>query len=81
MEDGLFDLAPALDTVPVAHEPADARSCPRCATPLDGERFYGPCSSCRDQLRAAYDGAARDVVAAAFEPKLNVTPNAVALKE
>jgi hypothetical protein len=37
--------------------------------------------ACRDQLRAAYAGVARDVGAAAFEPKLNVTPNAVALKE
>jgi hypothetical protein len=55
--------------------------CPRCGGSLAGEDLYGPCAACRDQLRAAYTGVARDVEAAAFEPKLNVTPNAVALKE
>jgi hypothetical protein len=55
--------------------------CPRCGGSLAGEEFYGPCSRCRDGLRATHAGVARDVEAAAFEPKLNVTPNAVALKE
>ena len=55
-------------------------SCPRCATEVD-ERFYGPCEACRADLRARLAGQARDVEAAAFEPQMHVTPNAVALKE
>lgn len=54
--------------------------CPRCG---EGAklRFYGPCQTCRDELRAANGGEAREVEAAAYEPKMNVTPNAVALKD
>jgi hypothetical protein len=54
--------------------------CPRCATSV-AERFYGPCRPCRDALAATLGGAARDVEVAAYEPKVNVTPNAVASKE
>jgi hypothetical protein len=55
--------------------------CPRCGTPAEHD-LYGPCDSCRDELRARYTGEARaDVAADAYEPKMNVTPNAVALKE
>ena len=55
-------------------------TCPRCDRDVDDE-FYGPCSSCRDELRAAYAGRARDVDAAAYEPKMNVVPNQVATKD
>jgi len=55
-------------------------TCPRCAAEVD-DRFYGPCSSCRSDLRAKVAGQARVVDAAAFEPAMHVTPNAVALKE
>ena len=55
-------------------------ACPRCGNPAD-ERFYGPCTECRVSLRATLGGEARDVEAAAYEPKMNVTPNAVALKD
>jgi hypothetical protein len=54
--------------------------CPRCGASVD-ERYYGPCSPCRDALRAELGGAAREVEAVAYEPKMNVTPNAVALKD
>ncbi|MCD9623012.1 hypothetical protein [Rhabdothermincola salaria] len=54
--------------------------CPRCGAEAD-LRFYGPCAECRQQLRAAYAAEARDVEASAYEPKMNVTPNAVALKD
>jgi hypothetical protein len=54
--------------------------CPRCGRDVD-ERFYGPCSSCRDELRAAFVRDARIVDVAEYEPKMNVTPNAVALKD
>jgi hypothetical protein len=55
-------------------------ACPRCEAPVT-EAWYGPCRTCRDQLRSAYASDGRDVVAAAYEPKMNVTPNAVATKD
>lgn len=55
-------------------------TCPRCGAETD-ERFYGPCSGCRSDLRAKYVGEGRDVEVAEYEPKMNVTPNAVALKD
>lgn len=55
-------------------------SCPRCQQSAD-ERFYGPCSSCRTDLRATLGGAAREVARGSFEPSMHVTPNAVALKD
>lgn len=55
--------------------------CPRCAA-QGTARFYGPCPACCTQLRATQGTDARDdIVAEAYEPKMNVTPNAVALKE
>jgi NMD protein affecting ribosome stability and mRNA decay len=55
-------------------------TCPRCGSALD-ERFYGPCTACRAELRAKFTGEGRDVEVAEYEPKMNVTPNAVALKD
>ncbi|HEU4840976.1 MAG TPA: hypothetical protein VFT09_06010 [Ilumatobacteraceae bacterium] len=55
-------------------------TCPRCGRDVD-ERFYGPCATCRDDLRAAFVNEARIVDVAEYEPKMNVTPNAVALKD
>lgn len=57
-----------------------AFTCPRCGSGAQ-ERFYGPCGSCRAALRGALGGEQREVEVAAYEPKMNVTPNAVALKE
>ncbi|MCU1394190.1 MAG: hypothetical protein JWM34_2618 [Ilumatobacteraceae bacterium] len=54
--------------------------CPRCHESASA-RFYGPCDTCRATLRATMGTEARDVVAAEYVPKMNVTPNAVALKE
>ena len=54
--------------------------CPRCDSTVD-ERFYGPCQSCRTELRAKFVGEGRIVEVAEYEPKINVTPNAVALKD
>jgi hypothetical protein len=45
------------------------------------EHYYGPCTGCRAQLRAEIAVAARDLAAPEYEPKMNVTPNAVALKD
>jgi hypothetical protein len=55
-------------------------TCPRCGRTGD-ERFYGPCFTCRNDLRAKYLGEGRDVEVAEYVPKMNVTPNAVALKD
>ncbi len=44
-------------------------------------RFYGPCDACRDELRSTLGGAGHEVQAAVYEPKMNVTPNAVATRE
>lgn len=54
--------------------------CPRCAETVT-DRFYGPCAACRSTLRASLAGEARAVEQDAYEPKMNVTPNAVALKD
>jgi hypothetical protein len=54
--------------------------CPRCGARASAQ-FYGPCESCRDALRARYASVGRVVEAAEYEPKMNVTPNAVALKD
>lgn len=54
--------------------------CPRCESETT-QAFYGPCEKCRAELRDAYQGEAREVEQEAYEPKMNVTPNAVALKE
>lgn len=52
-------------------------SCPRCSVRATA-RFYGPCPSCRTALTTSLGGPARDVEIEAYEPKMNVTPNAVA---
>ena len=53
--------------------------CPRCAAPA-AETYYGPCEACREALGATIAGHAREVEVVAYEPKVNVTPNAVASK-
>ena len=54
--------------------------CPRCGASTRAP-YYGPCSACGAQLRATLSGEARAVDAVAYEPKVNVTPNAVATKD
>jgi hypothetical protein len=55
-------------------------TCPRCDREVD-ERYYGPCATCRDELRAAHQRERRAVDVSEYEPKVNVTPNAVATKD
>ena len=57
-----------------------AITCPRCGRQV-AARFYGPCGDCHDDLRATFAATARVIEVAAYEPKMNVTPNAVALKD
>ena len=54
--------------------------CPRCRKSAT-VRFYGPCPACVDELRAAFAREAKVIEVEAYEPKMNVTPNAVALKD
>ncbi|MEZ5255658.1 MAG: hypothetical protein R2705_01800 [Ilumatobacteraceae bacterium] len=54
--------------------------CPRCHQAA-AARFYGPCPTCRAELRSTYAAVAREVEVAEYVPKMNVTPNAVALKD
>ena len=68
MGNDLFDTAP-LDF-----------TCPRCEQPASA-RFYGPCDDCRGSMRATLGTAAREIEAEAYEPKMNVVPNAVATKD
>lgn len=44
-------------------------------------RFYGLCTTCRDELYAKFAAEGRTLEVAEYEPKMNVTPNAVALKD
>jgi hypothetical protein len=62
-----------------AFEPLDT-TCMRCGQPAR-QRFAGPCDRCVTELTARFPGVARQVEAEAYEPKVNVTPNAVALKD
>lgn len=57
-----------------------AFDCPRCGATVQ-TAYYGPCEGCRDELRARYQGERTEVEVAEYEPKVNVTPNAVALKD
>jgi hypothetical protein len=84
-------MASPLSSLPSSPPPADAAlidptaerlsvTCPRCHETVL-VRFYGPCDVCRTTMRAALGSAAHDVEVAGYEPKMNVTPNAVALKD
>ena len=57
-----------------------AFTCPRCEAEVS-EPLYGPCTSCRVELRATQGNEAHEVEATDYEPKMNVTPNAVASKD
>lgn len=61
------------------HRPVD-HDCPRCGATVTQD-LYGPCDRCRADLRDRFAGQARDVAVDDYEPKMNVTPNAVALKD
>jgi Zn finger protein HypA/HybF involved in hydrogenase expression len=62
-----FDLTPV---------EMDCMRCGRTA-PM---RFYGICTDCRAQLQQMFDGRAHTVEVEEYTPKMNVTPNAVALR-
>ena len=55
-------------------------TCPRCGRTAE-VRFYGPCDECRGAMRERYQAAGRVIQLAEYEPKMNVTSNAVATKD
>ena len=55
-------------------------TCMRCGR-VAPMRFAGCCDNCRGELRARFAPVVRDVAAPEYEPRMNVTPNAVALKD
>ncbi len=59
--------------------PPEPMECLRCGQ-LAPMRFAGPCPACAEALREKYRGEAR-TIDASYDPKMNVTPNAVALKD
>jgi len=60
--------------------PPEEQRCLRCGVPAP-LAFAGTCPACTGELRAAIRGDAREVAGAEYVPKMNVTPNAVALKD
>ena len=68
-----------MSDAPVSEATIDL-TCPRCGA-VTSARYYGPCATCRDTLRATVGGEAREIETEDYEPKMNVTPNAVASKD
>ena len=62
-----------------ADYPPEKMPCLRCGQTA-AMRFAGPCAACVAELRASQRGDAH-AVEAEYVPKMNVTPNAVALKD
>jgi hypothetical protein len=54
--------------------------CVRCGTTAP-MRFRGLCVPCRDELQETFARDGREVEVEEYVPKMNVTPNAVALKD
>ena len=68
---------------PMSPEPASDLldfECPRCSSPARAHS-YGPCETCRGELRAKFAVEAKAVEVARYEPKMNVVPNQVAFKD
>ena len=68
-----------LDLTPLDLTPIDW-DCLRCGE-THPMRFRTVCPRCREELRSTMAREAKDVEDAEYEPKMNVTPNAVASKE
>lgn len=69
----------ALEHVEIGdYDPLDL-TCLRCGGPAM-LRFVGMCEPCTSQIRERFSGEAREIDAV-YVPKMNVTPNAVALKD
>jgi hypothetical protein len=60
--------------------PPETMPCLRCGAEAM-LRFAGPCPACAQELRAKFHGEARVIEGDEYVPKMNVTPNAVAVKD
>ena len=69
-----------LDVIEPGDYPAIEVECPRCQRAVS-QRFAGPCATCLAELRTKFAATARDIEKTEYVPKMNVTPNAVALKD
>jgi hypothetical protein len=69
----------ALETVRIDEYPPVETSCLRCGEPVV-LRFTGPCKRCTAELHASLVGEPREIDSE-YVPQVNVTPNAVALKD
>ena len=81
--DSAADAAPLVPMeFPERSEEFDLSSfpCPRCQTVVSAQT-YGPCADCVAELEVSQRTDGGDIHVAAYEPKVNVTPNAVALKD
>ncbi|MBM3659469.1 MAG: hypothetical protein FJW95_08175 [Actinobacteria bacterium] len=67
-------MADALDLTPIDFD------CLRCGA-VSPMRFRGLCGDCREQVKEGLRRDAREIEVAEYVPKMNVTPNAVALKD
>jgi hypothetical protein len=81
---GRFATANTTEPIRIRHDrrmSADEieHDCPRCHQPAR-QQYYGPCPACRTELTARFAGQARDVAVPQYEPKVNVTANAVAMR-
>ena len=76
--------APSTDAPEPALDPEEVGrigyECPRCGIEVVSD-YYGPCDDCREALRSTVTAEAVDVAPTDYEPKMNVTPNAVATKD
>ena len=54
--------------------------CPRCEKSV-AKRFYGPSGFCREELHLTLATNVSPIESEPFPPKVNVSPNSVALKE
>ncbi len=69
-----------LDVINANDYPDVECGCPRCGAVVH-QRFHGPCAACAESLREKFAASAQDIDKAEYVPKMNVTPNAVALKD
>ena len=70
---------PGVTTTDLDLTPVDM-DCVRCGH-TEPMRFRGLCASCRDELDAKFARDGREMEVEEYVPKMNVTPNAVALKD
>ncbi len=69
----------ALELVNLEEYPPVETPCLRCGE-AEALRFAGPCERCTAELRERISGEAREITSE-YVPKMNVTPNAVAVKD